>query len=320
MSSRSCCRRWSSRSRSSRSCPTASSADGRRSSSRTRSSTSPSSCGSSGRTGRTSIHASVRGGGDARGGAGGSVPRDHGAAARPGGRGGRGDRLPLLVHLVRHRPHPRRAALRDDRGGDLQPGRPALRPARRRRSLARSARLRRRGRMGRDAARTAGDDARAASRRARHAPARSDTPGQARRRRESRLPGALPRAAAGGSRRALARGRWRSRARCVPRARPADERPPRRPVGGGRELHRLRGRGNAIALVVGGLAAFAVSEGRNGHAAGSGPGQVPALGSRGRTRRRDMPRGQVRGQVPGHGRSGHARSTGSSCCRSACPP
>ena len=56
--------------------------------------------------------------------------RGHAAAARARARRGGGDRLPLLVHVVRGRPDPRRAAVRDDRGRDLQPGGPAVRPAR----------------------------------------------------------------------------------------------------------------------------------------------------------------------------------------------
>ena len=43
-------------------------------------------------------------------------------AARPRARVGRVDRLPLLLHVVRGDPHPRRAALRDSRDRDLQPG------------------------------------------------------------------------------------------------------------------------------------------------------------------------------------------------------
>ena len=99
------------------------------------------------------------------------APRDHRAAARTRARRGRSDRLPLLVHLVRHRPHPRRPAVRDDRGRDLQPGGPPVRPAGSGRPLDRAARVRRRDRVGRDAARTATGGTRSAARRAGHAPA-----------------------------------------------------------------------------------------------------------------------------------------------------
>ena len=56
-----------------------------------------------------------------------SAPAD-GAAARPRARVGRVDRLPLLLHVVRGDPHPRRAALRDSRDRDLQPGGASVRP------------------------------------------------------------------------------------------------------------------------------------------------------------------------------------------------
>ena len=115
---------------------------GRRSSSRTRSSTSRSSSASSARSGRASIRAIVGGRRDARRGPAAALPGDHVAAPRPLARGSGRDRLPLLVHVVRDRPHPRRAALRDARGGDLQPGRAPLRPARRGGPLARPARVR----------------------------------------------------------------------------------------------------------------------------------------------------------------------------------
>ena len=81
------------------------------------------------------------------------LPRGDAAAARARARRGGGARLPLHVHLVRHRPDPRRAELRDDRDRDLQPGGAALRPARRGRARARPAGLRGRRRAGRDPAR-----------------------------------------------------------------------------------------------------------------------------------------------------------------------
>ena len=208
--------------------------------SRTRSSTSPSSCGSSGRSGRTSIRACprrrrrsapARSPGSAR----------SRAAARPRARRGRSDRLPLLVHVVRDRPHPRRPAVRDDRGGDLQPGRPPLRPARSRRPLDRAARVRRRGRVGRDAARAATGGAGPAARRAGHAPAGA----HARARESSSVPVSVALRSSSGCRsQSSSSAPSRSAAgirldayRALGRP---DECPPRRSVGGRRELDRVR--------------------------------------------------------------------------------
>ena len=173
-SCRSCCRRSSSRSRSSRSCPTA----------RAR-------VGADPRRARVLQRRRRR-----------PDRRDVLGEPRPADRRGRRDArrvplaarareitLPLLapalaaaaaivflfsLHVVRHRPHPRRAALRDGRGRDLQPGRPAVRPARRRRALARAARVRRRRRLGRDAARAATSRGTARSRRERDAAPAAD--------------------------------------------------------------------------------------------------------------------------------------------------
>ena len=80
-----------------------------------------------------------------------AIPGDHAAAARSRDGGCGGDRLPLLVHVVRDRADSRWPAVRDDRGGDLQPGGSPVRPAGRRRPLARAARVRRRGGVGRNA-------------------------------------------------------------------------------------------------------------------------------------------------------------------------
>ena len=96
---------------------------------------------------------SVRSRGDARCVAVRAVPRDHGAAPRSRARSRSRDRLPLLVHVVRDRPDPRWAAVRDARNRDLQPGDPPVRPASGRRPLARPARVRRRRRLRRDPAR-----------------------------------------------------------------------------------------------------------------------------------------------------------------------
>ena len=148
-----------------------------------------------------------------------ALPRDHAAAARArAGRRG-GDRLPLLVHVVRRRPHPRRPALRDDRGGDLQPGRPPLRPARRGRALARPARVRRAGRLGRDAPRAAARRAQGSSRPERDvlrpaAHGRRAGSSSARASAALALFLGLP---ARRARRALARRRRRARARRLPR-------------------------------------------------------------------------------------------------------
>ena len=56
------------------------------------------------------------------------APRDHAAAAGSGPLGGGGADVPLLLHVVRRHPDPRRARPRDARDGDLQPGGAALRP------------------------------------------------------------------------------------------------------------------------------------------------------------------------------------------------
>ena len=70
-------------------------------------------------------------------------PRDASAArARALGRGR--DRLPVLVHVLRGDRHPRRAALLDARGGDLQPGRALFDLHAAADPLARPARVRRR--------------------------------------------------------------------------------------------------------------------------------------------------------------------------------
>ena len=244
---------------------TASSAAGRRSSSRTRSSTSPSSCASSGRSGRASTRACREAAATLGAAPWRATPRDHAAAARARARGGGGDRLPLLVHVVRDRPHPRRPALRDDRGGDLQPGRPPLRPARGGRALARAARLRRRDRLGRDAARAAARRHRAAPRAERDTlrrPSHVAREGSSSRRASAAL-GALPRAPARRPRRALARGRRRARARRLPRAR-ASRRASLLAAPWEAIVNSIvyAAAATLIAVVVGGLAAFAVADTR----------------------------------------------------------
>ena len=187
-----------------------------------------------------------RGGRDARRVAACAPPRGHAAAARAGARGGRRDRLPLLVHVVRRRPDPRRPAVRDARGRDLQPGRPALRPPSRGRPLARAARLRRGCRLGRDAARAAA--------RRRHGQLRPSATRCARsgRRRDKLVVGVslgglalflgLPLAVL--VERSLAVGDGYGLDAYEALGAP-DERPARGAVGGGRELDRLRGRGDA---------------------------------------------------------------------------
>ena len=139
------------------------------------------------------------------------------------------------------RPDPRRPAVRDDRGRDLQPGGPPVRPAGRGRPLARAARVRRRGRVGRDAAGTA-----TRRRPVRCAPSATRSAGCARC--ASRL---VVVASLGGLalflglplvvlvERSLAV-RRRIRARRLPSARRPDERPARRSVGSRRELDRVR--------------------------------------------------------------------------------
>ena len=242
-SCRSCCRRSWSRSRSSRSSPTASSAGVGRSWSRTCSSTSRSSCGSSAFW--ANLDPARRGRGDARRGAVARVPRGHRSRCSP-------------------RRSPRRArscsSSRSRRSGSCSSsaGRGATLEAEIYRQAAASSTCgprpcsrscssrRRRGVLGRDAiwsarlvvARTAAAGAR------RRAPA-ADGARQARRRGEPRRARALPRAAARGARRALARSRsgygldaYRALGR-------ADQRAPRPAVGGDRELARLRRRRDA---------------------------------------------------------------------------
>ena len=96
----------------------------------------------------------------------------HAPAPRPGARVRGVDRVPLLLHVVRRDRRPRRAALRDARDGDLQPGGAALRPPHRGGARAAPAR---RGRG--DGARLR--EARAAARRPRAATgrARASRPG-----------------------------------------------------------------------------------------------------------------------------------------------
>ena len=238
-SCRSCCRRSSSRSRSSRSCPTVPSEDGRRSSSPTCSSTSPSSCASSGRSGRTSI----RGVGE--------------AAATLGASPGRRAReitLPLLAPALAAAAAIVFLFTFTSFGSSSSSAARATRRSRRRSTARRSdcstsalppccrscsspawsppcwvaTRLERRLVV------TGGLRARA-----RHAPLRPRSAGSklvvgA----EPRRARALPRAPARRPRRAVARRRRRVRARRLPGARGADERSPRRSLGGDRELAR----------------------------------------------------------------------------------
>ena len=188
--------------------------------------------------------APVRGGGDARREPVAALSRDHSAAALAGAGGGGGHRLPLLVHVVRHRPHPRRPAVRHARGRDLRPGGADVRPARGRRPVARPARLRPRRRPGGRATRTARGVSRHVAARARRAAPPPHHGREARRRRKPRRARALPRPPAGGARRTLARRRRRPRLRRLPGARSRDEHPARGPLDRGRELRRVRDRGN----------------------------------------------------------------------------
>ena len=153
--------------------------------------------------------------------------------------------------------------LRDDRGGDLQPGRTPLRPARCGGALARAARVRDRRGPGRDALErrlvvTGGRRGRARRRCAGCAP---PAIGRSWRRAwaGSALFLGLPLAVLVERSLAVGGGHGFDAYRALGRA---DERPARLAVGGDRELDRLRDRGTAIAVVVGGLAAFAVAGSR----------------------------------------------------------
>ena len=85
-----------------------------------------------------------RGGDDARRAAAPARTHDHAAAARPVARGRRGDRVPLLLHLVRRDHRARRATVRDARDRDLHAGSATLRSPDRRRARAAAARSGRR--------------------------------------------------------------------------------------------------------------------------------------------------------------------------------
>ncbi len=168
------------------------------------------------------------------------LPRDHAPAARSLTRRCRLDRLPLLLHVVRHRADSRRPGLFDDRGGDLQPGRPHLRPARCRDPLPRPADLRRSDGL---------DHAEARSRRRRgHRPALGTRrvaetphpPGEGSRRRKHESARGVSRRTARGARGALRCHRRRIQPRRVPRARPSHLGAPRHAVGGGLELAPVR--------------------------------------------------------------------------------
>ena len=156
--------------------------------------------------------AARRGGSNARRSAARALPHSHRPAPGAGAGGCGGDRLPLLVHFFRRRPHSRWPALRDDRGRDLQPGRPSVRPACGGRPFHRAAGVRRCCRVGRGAARTATRGGRRAQTRGRDASPAPHGPGQARRGSEPRRTCSLSRAAARRPRRALARSGGRLRA------------------------------------------------------------------------------------------------------------
>ena len=180
------------------------------------------------------------------GGVAGAAPLgDHGSAPRTRPRRGRRDRVPLLVHVVRGRAHPRRPRLRDDRGRDLQRGGQALRPACRGRALARAARVRRAGRVGLAPPRVPARGEGAAAGRARRAPAATHGAREDARGGKPRRSRAVPGPPAGSPDRALTRGRRELRRRRLPGPRPPDERAPGIAVGGDRELDPLRGRGDA---------------------------------------------------------------------------
>ena len=128
-SCRSCCPPWSSPRRSWPCCPSTPWDRRGRSCSRTCSSTRPSWCASSASTGRRSTTAP-------------GMPRRRSApgrsrrlrsvtlpSPRAGARVGRSRGVPVLLHVLRGRAHPRRLALCDAGDRDLQPGRPRLRPA-----------------------------------------------------------------------------------------------------------------------------------------------------------------------------------------------
>ena len=176
----------------------------------------------------------------------------------------RGDRVPLLVHVVRGRPRPRRPALRDDRGRDLQPGGRALRPPRRGRCSRSCSSLRGRGRAG------VATRLRATARRHRRLRAERDTLRSVR----TRAASAIVAASLGGLglflglplavlvERSLAVGDGYG-ARRLPGARASRRAFCSRLRGRRRELARRSRRAAAvIAIVVGGLAAFAIADTR----------------------------------------------------------
>ncbi len=174
----------------------------------------------------------------------GSQPSRGDAPPPRSGTGVRGlDRVPVLVHVVRDRPHPRRPPVLDPRDGDLQPGRADVRPASGGSPRARAARLRRARSLG---GHTTGAEAgarRAADIRARGVAPAPDTQGEGTRRGQSRIAGDLPRCPARRAGRAFASQWRRPQPGGVSCARPADRRAARDALGGRAELRRLcRGR------------------------------------------------------------------------------
>ena len=257
-SSPSSCPRSSWGSRSWLSCRTGSSEDGSRSRSRTRSSTWRWSCSSSARSGRVSTGARPSGSNP------GAAParnfREITSRWLPLSPLQALDRLPLLLHVVRDRADSRRPGLFDHRGRDLQPGGPHLRPARGRDPLLRPVDLRRSGGM---------DHAEARSRRRHGLRPRSEQDALRKPRTFARR-GSSSGAWAYSGCFSACRSRCSSSAPLPSATDTASRRTARSPVpprpssphrGGGLELLLYAGAAMVIAVVIGGLAAFAVADG-----------------------------------------------------------
>ena len=173
----------------------------------------------------------------ARGGPAAASTRGDAAPAGTRALGRRRADVPLLLHLVRRHPHPRRARAGHARDGDLQPGGAPLRPPGRRRALAAAARRRRRrARPSRASSRRAPAARAPWPTRATCSAARAGAQRIARRR-GARLGGARARAPSRRSRPPVARQ--------LGRALPGDAGAPRGAVAGGRLLGGVRERRGA---------------------------------------------------------------------------
>ena len=176
---------------------------------------------------------------DARGITGPEVPRADAAGPSSGPRSCRGAHLPLLLHVVRRRRHPRWAYAPHARGSDLRRGRPHLRPPRGSRARTSPARRRRLDRLGVVAARGTGR----ADHAARVRTQRGAGSGAERTRRARGHPrrGCAPaRRAACGTRGAVARHTTGDRARVLSRARRGDPVAARSTVARDLQLARVR--------------------------------------------------------------------------------